>query len=174
MLWDLSHSAGALPVELDKCNVDFAIGCTYKYLNGGPGAPAFLYVNKAIQEKASSPIWGWWGQKNPFAFDLNYQPAQGVQRFLTGTAPMLSMIAMEDALTPLFEAGMDTLRAKHPEIRYIWIEDGPGLPLGRSFRVKLWPTFVFLRDGKLVHRAVRPAEKELVESFAKLVLNPER
>ena len=112
VLWDLSHSAGAVPVELDKCNVDFAIGCTYKYLNGGPGAPAFLYVNKSLQNEAMSPIWGWWGQNNPFAFDLDYQPAQGVQRFLTGTAPMLSMIAMEEALTPLLEAGMDSLRAK--------------------------------------------------------------
>jgi len=112
VLWDLSHSAGALPIELDKYNVDFAIGCTYKYLNGGPGAPAFLYVNKAMQEKASSPIWGWWGQSNPFAFDLDYRPAQGVQRFLTGTAPMLSMIAIEEALTPLLDAGMDSLRAK--------------------------------------------------------------
>jgi len=112
VLWDLSHSAGALPIELDKCNVDLAIGCTYKYLNGGPGAPAFLYVNKAIQEKATSPIWGWWGQNNPFAFDLDYEAAQGVQRFLTGTAPMLSMIAMEEALTPLLDAGMHSLRAK--------------------------------------------------------------
>jgi len=66
------------------------------------------------------------------------------------------------------------LRAKYPAIHYIWIEDGPGLPLGRSFRVKLWPTFVFLRDGKLVHRAVRPDEEQLVESFAKLALNPEK
>jgi thioredoxin 1 len=69
---------------------------------------------------------------------------------------------------------VDALRAKHPEIRYIWIEDGPGLPLGRSFHVKLWPSFMFLRDGKLIHRAVRPDEKELVEWFANLVLNPER
>jgi len=112
VLWDLSHSAGALPVELDKCNVDFAIGCTYKYLNGGPGAPAFLYVNKALQNDAISPIWGWWGQSKPFEFDLNYQPAPGVQRFLAGTAPMLSMLAMEEALTPLLDAGMDALRAK--------------------------------------------------------------
>ena len=112
VLWDLSHSAGAVPVELDKCNVDFAIGCTYKYLNGGPGAPAFLYVNKRIQNDVTSPIWGWWGQKDPFEFDLNYEPAAGVQRFLVGTAPMLSTIAMEDALAPMLEAGMDTLRAK--------------------------------------------------------------
>jgi kynureninase len=112
VLWDLSHSAGAVPIELDKCNVDFAIGCTYKYLNGGPGAPAFLYVNKRIQNDVTSPIWGWWGQSDPFEFDLNYQSAPGVQRFLVGTAPMLSTLAMEEALTPLLEAGMEALRAK--------------------------------------------------------------
>jgi kynureninase len=112
VLWDLSHSVGAVPVELDKCDVDFAIGCTYKYLNGGPGAPAFLYVNKRIQNDVTSPIWGWWGQKDPFEFDLNYRPAPGVQRFLAGTAPMLSTIAMEEALAPMLEAGMDALRAK--------------------------------------------------------------
>ncbi|HEX9333894.1 MAG TPA: kynureninase [Anaerolineales bacterium] len=112
ILWDLSHSVGAVPIELDKYDVDFAIGCTYKYLNGGPGAPAFLYVNKAIQNDVTSPIWGWWGQNNPFAFNLDYQPAPGIQRFLAGTAPMLSTLAMEEALTPLLDAGMDALRAK--------------------------------------------------------------
>ena len=112
VLWDLSHSAGALPIELDQCDVDLAIGCTYKYLNGGPGAPAFLYVNRKLQNDATSPIWGWWGQNDPFAFDLDYRPAPGVQRFSTGTAPMLSMLAMEAALTPLLEAEMDALRAK--------------------------------------------------------------
>jgi kynureninase len=112
VLWDLSHSVGAVPMELDKCDVDFAIGCTYKYLNGGPGAPAFLYVNSKIQNDVTSPIWGWWGQKNPFTFDLEYEPAPGVQRFLAGTAPMLSTLAMEEALTPLLDAGMERLRAK--------------------------------------------------------------
>jgi kynureninase len=112
VLWDLSHSAGAVPIQLDKCDVDFAIGCTYKYLNGGPGAPAFLYVNKRIQNEVTSPVWGWWGQKDPFDFDLNYDPAPGVQRFLIGTAPMLSTLAMEEALNPMLEAGMEALRAK--------------------------------------------------------------
>jgi kynureninase len=111
-LWDLSHSVGALPIELDKCNVDFAIGCTYKYLNGGPGAPAFLYVNQSLQEEVTSPIWGWWGQTQPFAFDLDYKPAPGVRRFLTGTAPMLSTIALEAALTLLLDAGPARLREK--------------------------------------------------------------
>jgi kynureninase len=112
VLWDLSHSVGAVPIELDRCNVDFAIGCTYKYLNGGPGAPAFLYVNKRIQDDVTSPIWGWWGQNRPFEFDRDYQPAPGVQRFLVGTAPILSTLAMEEALTPLLAAGMEALRAK--------------------------------------------------------------
>jgi kynureninase len=112
VLWDLSHSAGTVPVELDKADADLAIGCTYKYLNGGPGAPAFLYVNKRLQNDVTSPIWGWWGQKNPFTFDLDYRPAPGIQRFLIGTAPMLSTLAMEEALTPLLATGMDALRAK--------------------------------------------------------------
>lgn len=112
VLWDLSHSVGSVPIALDDCNADFAIGCTYKYLNGGPGAPAFFYVNKNIQEKLSSPIWGWWGRKNPFDFDLDYQPAPGVQRFMVGTQPMISLLTMEAALEPLLQAGMDALRAK--------------------------------------------------------------
>ena len=90
VLWDLSHSAGAVPVALDACNADFAIGCTYKYLNGGPGSPAFLYVCKNLQEQVASPIWGWWGQKEPFAFGLDYVPAPGITRFLTGTQCAIS------------------------------------------------------------------------------------
>lgn len=112
VLWDLSHSAGSVPVDLDDCYADLAIGCTYKYLNGGPGAPAFLYVNRNLQEKLFSPIWGWWGQKNPFDFDLEYTPAPGVQRFLVGTQPMISLLTMEAALEPMLQAGMDALRAK--------------------------------------------------------------
>ena len=112
VLWDLSHAVGSVPVELDACNADLAIGCTYKYLNGGPGAPAFLYVNKNIQEKLSSPIWGWWGQNNPFDFELEYTPASGAQRFLVGTQPMISLLTMEAALEPMLAAGMDALRDK--------------------------------------------------------------
>lgn len=112
VVWDLSHSAGALPIALDDCNVDFAVGCTYKYLNGGPGSPAFLYVRKDLQEKVVSPIWGWWAQKNPFAFDLDYTPAPGIARFLSGSQPALSLLTMEAALDPLLEAGMEAVRAK--------------------------------------------------------------
>ncbi len=112
VLWDLSHSVGAVPIALDQCNVDFAIGCTYKYLNGGPGAPAFLYVHQSLQDRVSSPVWGWWGQNQPFAFDLDYAPAPGVNRFLVGTQPMLSLLTMEAALDPLLEAGMEAIRTK--------------------------------------------------------------
>ena len=112
VIWDLSHSVGAVPIELDKSNVDLAIGCTYKYLNGGPGAPAFLYVNRSLQDRITSPIQGWWGQDNPFAFELDYVPAPGVQRFQAGTQPMLSLLTMEAALDPLLEAGLDAICAK--------------------------------------------------------------
>lgn len=116
VLWDLSHSAGAVPIDLDGCTVDFALGCTYKYLNGGPGAPAFLYVNRAIQQEVRSPIWGWWGEAQPFSFELDYHPAPGVDRFLTGTAPILSTLVMEEALAPLLEAGMGPIRQKSVDL----------------------------------------------------------
>ncbi len=135
VLWDLSHSVGSVTVELDACSTDMAIGCTYKYLNGGPGAPAFLYVNRNIQEKLSSPLWGWWGQKNPFDFDLDYTPAPGVQRFLVGTQPMISLLTMESALEPTFQAGLDTLRAKSILMTDYasYLTDGLLAPLGFSF-----------------------------------------
>ncbi len=112
MLWDLSHAAGSVPLDLNACNADLAIGCTYKYLNGGPGATAFLYVRKDLQEKLESPIWGWFGQHQPFDFNLNYKPAEGIARFLAGTPPLLSLSAILPALDLLNEAGMDNLRQK--------------------------------------------------------------
>ncbi len=112
MLWDLSHSVGVIPIALDECGADLAIGCTYKYLNGGPGSPAFLYVNKSLQEEVASPIWGWWGQNRPFAFGLDYEPAQGVNRFLAGTQPMLSLLTMETALDLVLQAGLTAVRTK--------------------------------------------------------------
>jgi kynureninase len=112
VIWDLSHSAGAVPMQLDAWDVDFAIGCCYKFLNGGPGAPAFIYVNQRIQERVVSPIWGWFGQKSPFAFDLQYEPAAGIDRFLAGTPPMLALSAVESSLDMLVPVGIDAIRAK--------------------------------------------------------------
>lgn len=112
VVWDLSHSAGAVAVDLGQSGADFAVGCTYKYLNGGPGAPAFLYVRRELQEAAQNPISGWMGQARPFDFDLAYDPASGLRRFLTGTPPILSMAAIEPGLDLLLQAGMDGVRAK--------------------------------------------------------------
>lgn len=112
VLWDLSHSAGVIPVALDRWGVDLAVGCTYKYLNGGPGAPAFLYVRRDLQEEALSPIWGWFGQRAPFDLSLAYEPVDGIGRFLIGTPPMLSLLAIEPALDLLLEAGIERIRRK--------------------------------------------------------------
>jgi kynureninase len=112
ILWDLSHSVGAVPIYLKNANVDFAVGCTYKYLNAGPGAPSFLYVRKDLQEQMESPIWGWFGQHEPFKFGLSYRPANGIKKFLTGTPPLLSQSALEPALDLTIEAGMPEIRKK--------------------------------------------------------------
>jgi len=112
VLWDLSHSVGAVPLNLNDCRVDLAVGCTYKYLNGGPGSPAFLYVRKDLQSKLIPPTWGWFASDSPFDFDLEFKPAADISRFRIGTPPMLSMKALEPALDIHFEAGMDNLRAK--------------------------------------------------------------
>ena len=112
MLWDLSHSTGAVPINLNAANVDLAVGCTYKYLNGGPGSPAFLYVRKDLQTEVMQPIWGWFSAAKPFAFDLEFKPATDITRFWGGTQPMLSMIAIEPALDILLAAGIERLCAK--------------------------------------------------------------
>jgi len=132
VLWDLSHSVGAVPIQLDRWGVDLAVGCTYKYLNGGPGSPAFLYVRRDLQEKALSPLWGWFGQRSPFAFDLEYVPAEGITRFLVGTPPILSLLAMEPALDLLLEVGVERVRRKSVRLTsyLVYLADTVLTPLG--------------------------------------------
>jgi kynureninase len=112
VLWDLSHAAGAVEVALDAWEADFAVGCTYKYLNGGPGAPAYLYVRRDLQEQTQQPIWGWWGQRAPFEFGLEYEPAAGILRYLVSSPPVVSMLAVETGVEGLLGAGMERLRRK--------------------------------------------------------------
>jgi kynureninase len=112
ILWDLSHSAGSVPVALGAAGADLAIGCTYKYINGGPGAPAFLYVRRNLQAPLHNPISGWMGQHDPFAFGLEYVAAPGMRHFLTGTPPVLALALIEPGVDLLAEAGMAALRAK--------------------------------------------------------------
>jgi kynureninase len=112
VLWDLCHSVGSVPIALDEWGVDLATGCTYKYLNGGPGSPAFLYVNKALLERARQPIWGWMGDRDPFAMASGYRPAEGIRRFISGTPPVIGMIAMQEMLDLIAEVGIEAIRAK--------------------------------------------------------------
>lgn len=112
VVWDLCHSVGAVPIELDACDVDFAAGCTYKYLNGGPGSPAFLYVNEKHIGRVRQPIQGWMGVKDSFAMAQGYEPADGIRRFISGTPPILGMLAMEATLDIIERAGIDAIREK--------------------------------------------------------------
>ena len=112
VLWDLSHAAGAVPVDLAANGVDLAVGCTYKYLNGGPGAPAFLYVRRELQEQLRQPIWGWFGQRDQFAMGPVYDPVPGIERFAVGTPPVLALAAVEVGARLVADAGVDRLAAK--------------------------------------------------------------
>ncbi len=112
MLWDLCHSVGAVPVGLDAAGADLAIGCTYKYVNAGPGAPAFLYVRSELADGLRQPVWGWFGQHDQFAMGPGYDPAAGIGKFLTGTPPIIGIAAVEEGARLLGEAGLGRLRAK--------------------------------------------------------------
>jgi kynureninase len=112
VLWDLSHSAGAVPTELTVAEADLAVGCTYKYLNGGPGAPAYLFVRQELQDQLRSPIQGWFGQRDQFDMGPVYDPAPGIERFGAGTPPVLGMTAVEVGARLVAEAGIEALAAK--------------------------------------------------------------
>lgn len=112
VIWDISHSVGVIPLQLDNCFVDMAVGCTYKYLNGGPGSPAFLFVREEMIAHMENPIQGWFSHADPFQFKQEFEAAAGIERFLTGTPPILSMAALEPALDLILEAGIDRLRKK--------------------------------------------------------------
>ena len=112
MLWDLCHSVGSVPVQLDASRADLAVGCTYKYLNAGPGAPAFLYVRRDLQDRLRQPIWGWMGQRNLFEMGADYDPVPGIERFTTGTPPVVGVVAVQEGARLLAEAGIGRLRDK--------------------------------------------------------------
>ena len=138
-VWDLAHSAGAVPVDLRGAKADFAVGCGYKYLNGGPGAPAFVWVNPLHTDRCWQPLAGWWGHSAPFAFTPDYQPAAGITRYQCGTQPMISLAALDCGVDAFLAAealgGMAALRAKSLALTDLFIRlveercDGHGLGL---------------------------------------------
>ncbi len=111
-IWDLSHSVGAVAVELDAAGADLAVGCTYKYLCGGPGSPAFIYVRGEHQSSLRQPIWGWLGRRDPFAMEPGYEPVEGIRAFLSGTPPILALHALTAGLELVERAGIESIRAK--------------------------------------------------------------
>jgi kynureninase len=121
-IWDLAHSAGAFPVHLTTCNADFAVGCTYKYLNSGPGGPAFIYVAPRHQAHARPALSGWLGHEAPFAFDLDYRAAPGVDRMRVGTPPILQLAALDAALDVWDEVDLNDLRARSLELDDLFIK----------------------------------------------------
>jgi kynureninase len=112
MLWDLSHSAGSVPLALDRDGADLAVGCTYKYLNGGPGAPAYMYVRRELLPELRQPIWGWLGRHDPFTMAPGYEPAHDIRRLISGSPPVLALSAVKEGVALVAEAGIEPIRAK--------------------------------------------------------------
>ncbi|HET7781314.1 MULTISPECIES: kynureninase [Micrococcaceae] len=132
VVWDLCHSAGSVEIALDSAGADFAAGCTYKYLNGGPGSPAFAYVNQRHLASLNQPIWGWMGRKDAFEMAAGYEPAAGIRGFLSGTPAIFGMLAMQGTLDVIEEASMAAIRAKSEKLTAFAVEvfDAWLAPLG--------------------------------------------
>jgi kynureninase len=162
LLLDLCHSVGAMPVELDAWGVDLAVGCSYKYLNGGPGSPAFLYVAERHLASMAQPIQGWMGAADPFLMGPTYEPAPTIRRFLSGTPPVVGMLAVEDMLELVEEAGIDAVRAKSVALTEYAIELSDEIlkPLGVTIGSPRDPG---LRGGHVT--LVHPKAKALTASL---------
>lgn len=171
-LWDLSHSVGAVPVDLEASGADLAVGCTYKYLSGGPGSPAFLYVRTALQDRLRNPITGWWGHRAPFQFDLRFDQTAGIRRFHTGTMPILSLTAIEEGVSHLLEAGMETVREKSVALGRFMVEQAAEFLTPFGFRLAS-PASVEARGSHLAYSHARAwavtralaAEAEVIPDF---------
>lgn len=169
VVWDLAHSAGALPISLDECAVDLAVGCGYKYLNGGPGAPAFVYVASRHQNAAEQPLSGWMGHASPFAFDEQYLDGRGALRFLCGTPPILSLSALDAALDVFADVDLEQLREKSVALTELFIEAvssssaldafelaSPSDPTKRGSQVALRHDDAYAYCRALIERGVTP------------------
>ncbi|WP_248582443.1 aminotransferase class V-fold PLP-dependent enzyme [Nocardioides sp. InS609-2] len=170
VLWDLCHSAGSVPVDLDGWDADLAVGCTYKYLNGGPGSPAFGYVAARLHGKLTQPIQGWMGARDPFAMGPRYEPAAGIRGFISGTPAIVGMLAMQDMLDLIEEAGIDAVRAKSLALTSYTLE------LSDAWLTPLGVTVLSPRDGAQRGGHVtlgHPRSREVVKALWKLGVIPD-
>jgi kynureninase len=122
IIWDLSHAIGSVEIDLIETQSKIAIGCSYKYMNGGPGSPAFLFIEKKLQNQLNNPIQGWFGHKNPFDFEPNYKPNSGINKFASGTIPILSMQAMEAGVDLTLAAGIKNIRKKSVQLSGFFLD----------------------------------------------------
>lgn len=162
VLWDLSHSGGSVELALDAWDVDIAVGCTYKYLNGGPGAPAYVYVAARLIEELQQPIRGWIGHAEPFLMGPDFAPAPGIRRMLSGTPPVLGMLAMQDMLALLGQVGMAAVRAKSVALTGFAIELADELLAPHGVRVAS-PREAERRGGHVTLQ--HPAMREVVAAL---------
>jgi kynureninase len=163
-LWDLSHAAGVMPVQLDAAGADLAVGCGYKYLNGGPGAPSWLYVRESLQRALRPPVWGWWGQKDQFAMGDAYDPVSGAERFLAGTPAVLGMVSLDAGIAPLLSAGLPAIWQKTRELVDL-LADRAGALLGPLGAKSASPASPARRGGHLAvsHPGARAATLALID-----------
>ena len=161
-LWDVSHSVGVIPLDLAQTKADLAVGCTYKFLNGGPGSPAFLYISKRRLDQLQNPISGWFGTDDPFAFDLNYQPANGIQRFLSGTPFIVSAALMEPGIDLVLEAGLERIRLKSIQQTQYVIDLFDHLLVSRGYQL-VTPRTPEIRGSQITLR--HSAAKQIVQKL---------
>jgi kynureninase len=162
VLWDLCHSAGSLPIYLDDWGVDLAVGCTYKYLNAGPGSPAFGYVRSRLHGQVQQPIWGWMGRKDAFEMGSGYAPADGIRSLVSGTPPILGMLPVRDGVELVAEAGIEAIRAKSVLLTSFAIEIVDSWPEDLGVRVAS-PRDSARRGGHVT--IVRPDFRELMPAL---------
>lgn len=162
VLWDLSHSAGSVPTHLDEWGVDLAVGCTYKYLNGGPGAPAFGYVRSGLHGQVHQPIWGWMGSQDVFEMGPGYTPADGIRSMVSGTPPILGMLPVRDGVELTAEAGIEAIRAKSVLLTGFVVEIVDSWPVDLGVRVAS-PRDSARRGGHVT--IVRPDFRELMPAL---------
>lgn len=170
MLWDLSHSAGVVPVELARHHVELAVGCTYKYLCGGPGAPAYLYVRSDLQAQLENPLAGWAGHAAPFAFSPSYEPAAGIRHFLTGTPPVISMALIEAGISLLRDAGVAPTRERSLALGNFLLELYSAWLAPAGYRLRT-PREADRRGAHvaLEHPEARRIQRELLDEYGVVV-----